>query len=179
MLMISGKQSMVLSTQQLRTELKNDIDFMIDKTALLKEDDIGSLFTEIQGTSEHLENLIHEKIQLLVEDFQDFPLIGDYLHTVTESFADLDRLMRTSNTFMDSVFATPKELLSREEILHHIREHYSKTLVPLLNIMAKLENDYISIATLTILREREALIQIQVILQKLKVIEASTKKVFW
>lgn len=162
-----GKMSM-LATQTLRKEFKENIDLLIERA--LQPGDIEALIPEIQRISEHLEKVIREKVLLLEKDFHDHPLSGDYLRTVTEGFDDLDRLLRSSKTFADTVRGK-----SQEEILVHIKAHYAHNLIPLLNIMAKLENDYVSIATQTISRKQESLSTILRGLHKLKIEEQNTK----
>ncbi len=162
---------MALSSQTLRKVFKNNIDSLINKATIERRPE--TLVSEIQRISEDLEKLIYEKIQLLEIDFHDHQLSGDYLRTVSEGFDDLERLLRSNKTFADKAQV---KTTSVDDLLHHIKTHYNDTLVPLLNIMAKLENDYISIATNCIQKKQECLNQIQSNLQKLKVEEGNTKR---
>ncbi|WP_181522885.1 hypothetical protein, partial [Pseudomonas aeruginosa] len=128
------------STQHLRKDFKNHIDILIE--AIQRASNVGAIQPNIQTISDYFEKTIQEKIRLLESDFHDKILMGDYLHSVTESFDDLERLMRTSKTLTDSLKGNNKE-----ELLVNVKEHHKKTLVPLLNILSKLENDYIAITS--------------------------------
>lgn len=157
-----------LSSQHLRDVFKHKMDDLI--SLLDQARSTESVYLEIQKTSEHLEKTIHDKTKLLESDFNDQTLSGDYLRSVTESFDDLDRLLRSSKTFIDAVQGK-----TRDELLEDIKRHHQQTLIPLLNILAKLENDYISLATQTISQKQNALAKVEIEVQKLKMEEKCIK----
>lgn len=159
---------MSLSTQHLRQVFKEKIDFLID--LLNRENQLEGVYLEIQRVSEDLEKIIHQKTKLLETDFHDHTLAGDYLRSVTEGFDDLDRLMRSSKTFTDAVQGKTKE-----ELLEDIRLHHNQTWVPLLNILGKLENDYISLAQQDIAKKQESLKKLQAMIDKLRLEERYIK----
>src|SRR5215467_12025413 len=109
---------MGLSTQALRELIKTNITKLV-----------GSIdpLSDIQQVASHLEKTLEKKIQQLEADFNDLILPGDYLRSVTEGFDDLDRLLRTSHTFLDIIQYKDKEKLNDE-----IRHYYTNTLIPLL-----------------------------------------------
>jgi len=131
---------MSLSTQNIRDEFKTHIKQWGDEAQ--KKNAESHILFEIHRWSENIEKVIQEKVRLLETDFNDYPLKGEYLRTVSEGFDDLDRLLKNQKTFLD--VTKGKNIFS---ILDQIQHHYTNYLIPLLNIMAKLENDYISIAT--------------------------------
>lgn len=161
-----------LSTQHLRQDIKSNIDRLLDST-LQEKMTLEDLLPEIQNAARHLEKNIQEKIQLLEFDFNDLHLSGDYLRTVREGFDDIEQLMRNSQTFIDIITCQNKETL-----IEHIQQHHRSMLVPLLNIMSKLENDYISLATQTITRKQDLLNQLEIELKKLKQEVDAIKKSF-
>lgn len=159
---------MSLSTQHLRDVFKEKVDALVE--ILNKEDRLEIIYFEIQKISEQLEKTVQEKTKLLEADFNDHTLMGDYLRSVTEGFDDLDRLLRSSKTFVDAIKGQTKE-----ELLEGIRKHHNQTWVPLLNILGKLENDYISVAQQNIIRKQEALKKLQATLDRLKLEEQYIK----
>lgn len=160
--------TMTLSTQHLRGVFKEKMDYLI--AAANQAMPLEEVYSEIQTISVQWEQLIDEKTRLLQKDFNDHTLTGEYLNSVTETFDDLDQLLRVSKTFTDAVSGK-----THEELIENIKKHHIQTLVPLLNILSKLENDYISLANQAIHRKEENLIQIQHKLEKLKREEIYTK----
>lgn len=145
---------MGLSTQTLREMIKTNIHKLVESS---------NQVLDMKHLAIHLEKTLQEKIQRLEADFNDLVLSGDYLESVTEGFDDLDRLLRTSHTFLDII-----NIKDKSKIGDHIKHYYANTLIPLLNIMSKLENDYVSIAHQTISQKQEALNKLQFPLDKLK-----------
>lgn len=142
------------STKHLRDTFKNKMD---DLTSLLNqvervEDAYAEIQSEIQKVSEHIEKVIQTKTKQLETDFHNQILGAEYLKTVTESFDDLERLLRSSQTFADAIQGQTKDAL-----LQDIQRHNNHTLVPLLNILSKLENDFFSVTTQTINKKEESL----------------------
>lgn len=211
---------MPLATQKLRILFKMHIEPLLDKenvdNKMMNIDNQKPLqnpaerLQDFRQLSIYLEKVIQEHIQQLENDFRDLPLIGDYLRTVTEGFTDLDRLLCSSKTLLDSLDKSSEQILLQtvipEQIIpdrtanqsnanaatsananaatsptiqtiltEHIKKHYTKTLVPLLNIMAKLENDYISFATQIISKKQDMLNQLQILTQKLIMDERLTQ----
>ncbi len=158
---------MSLSTQHLRDDIKTNIDKLVDST-LQEKTVLEELWPEIQHAAQRLEKNIQEKICLLESDFNDLTLTGDYLRTVREGFDDIERLMRHSQTFIDVVKCKDKITL-----IEHIQHHYRNILIPLLNIMSKLENDYISATHQAISKKQALLNELQTTLKKLKSEEKS------
>lgn len=154
----------ILSTQQLRMVFKSNIDELLQQTK--QSQDMELILPQIQHLSERLEKVISQKVQMLEQDFHDYHLTGEYLRTVTESFDDLERLMRSSETFADLL-----QQKERNDILRHIKIHYTQVLVPLLNIMSKLENDYVSLATQCIFKKQENLNKVQGNLRQLRTLQ--------
>lgn len=158
-----------LATQHLRYDIKTDIDKLVGST-LHEETAFQELLPEIQHAARRLEKNIQEKIQLLESDFKDLKLSGDYLFSVRESFTDIEQLMRHSQTFIDVVRH------NKITLIEHIQHHYRSMLIPLLNMMSKLENDYISIANLTITKKQILLNELKITLKKLKLQVSALKK---
>lgn len=152
---------MSLSTQHLREQFKNKIDSLV--FMLHQENPKENITLEIQKVSEHLEKTILEKTKLLEGDFHGHVLTGDYFRSVTESFDDLDRLLRSSKTFIDAMQGK-----TNGELLNDIKRHHTQTLIPLLNILSKLENDYISITTQSIAKKQELLHKLEIDLKSLR-----------
>lgn len=153
---------MSLSSHHLRNEMKTNIDQLVAST-LQEKITLPELLPEIQNTALRLEQSIQEKICLLASDFHALNLSGDYLRSVRESFADIEYLMRHTQTFIDLVKCKDKNILSK-----HIKYYHRNTLVPLLNMMAKLENDYISITHQTISHEKASLNQLEILINQFK-----------
>lgn len=162
---------MSLSTHHLRAFFKGKMDDLVE--LFNQASSQNNIIFEIQKISEHLENTIQEKIRLLTSDFRDHVLVGDYSRSVTESFDDLERLLSSSKTFLDIL-----KNKTNGELLNHIRKHYTHTLIPLLNIISKLENDYISLAAHSIQKSKEDLSKIEYQLKTLKTEEKYLKTSF-
>lgn len=163
---------MRLSTQTLRAEFKEGLEKW--NPSHLPTENKEEFLPKIKKLCEQLEKRIEEKVQLLEADFQDHILAGEYLRSVTEGFDDLERLMRNRKTFLDIA-----EGDTIEEVLDNIKKQYKDYLNPLLNIMSKLENDYMAVANQTIVRKQDEFNQIQVTLHKLKLEQKRTRYSFW
>lgn len=159
---------MRLSSKQLRDDYQTALEKwryrLIDQTPQpansQRQNRDEHIALEIQQWGEHFEKAIQEKVRLLIFDFTEYPLKGEYLRSVTESFADLERLFRSQKTIMDIVQNADKQKNDLSTVLHQLRNHYSNYLVPVLNILSKLENDYRSMAIQAIAKQNKALIEI-------------------
>lgn len=100
-----------------------------------------AIVKDIQEWSESIEKEIQMKISFLEKNIQKYHLKDDYLRTTTESLIDLDTLRRNKKTFFDIAHGE-----NIQSVLHQINHHYFNYLVPLLNILSRLEHDYLSIA---------------------------------
>ncbi len=132
------------ATQQLRVEFKIHLEDWEKKTDLHGQNE--TILAEIKKWSLYIEKFIENKIKILSSDFSQHPLKGEYLRSVTEGFEDLERIMRTTQTLADLTHER-----DQNQILLKIKTHYTQYLVPLLNILAKLENDYVAVVTQAIL----------------------------
>ncbi len=151
---------MSLSTEQLREDFKAHLDKW---EGTLQHTIDPSLKNEIQQWAEQVERYIEKKIQLLEMDFNEYPLRGEYLRSVSEGFDDLEQLMRNHKTLMDLTHHEDVEV-----VLKHIRHYYKQYVIPLLNIMSKLENDYIAIITSAILKSEKIIHNIDLDLSALE-----------
>ena len=129
---------MSLSTLQLKEDFRNHLSVWEKSHPNEKVD--AQLILEIQNWGMQIEQFIQDKLRLLEADFDDHPLQGEYKRSVEEGFSDLERLMRNHKTLLDVV-----RNQESTHILNKIKNHYQQYLIPLLNIMGKLENDYISV----------------------------------
>ncbi len=150
-----------LSAQQLRDEFKVHLDKWqnIDNNPLEQQ----QVLSEIQKWSANLEKFIQEKLALLETDFQEYSLQDEYLRSVSEGFDDVEQIMKTHKTLIDVAKGA-----TISNILEKIKKHYTHYFVPLLNIIAKLENDYVSITTKTIVDKGAIVEKIEEHLKELK-----------
>jgi hypothetical protein len=163
---------MSLSIQYLRDEFKTHFEKWGNEASQKKSE--NEILFEIQQWGENIEKIVQERIRLLETDFNDYPLKGEYLRSVKEGFDDLERLLRNQKTFLD--IAKGNNLTN---ILEQIKHHYCQYLIPLLNIMSKLENDYISIATQAILEKNKLLAEIETEIKSLKMEKDKIRKTFF
>lgn len=126
------------STHELHEDFNKALSALIEK--IKHHENNATLISYIQTVSTQFEKLIQEKIQQLMNEFQQVPIEGDYLNTVTEGFTDLDRFLRKSFTLIDYI-----QIETSEDFGSSIKKYQLHTLIPLFNILAKLENDYHSI----------------------------------
>ncbi len=149
-----------LSAQQLRDEFKIHLDKWqkMDPTQPLTY-----ILFEIQHWSTHLEKFIQKKLKLLQDDFNEYSLQKDYLHSATEAFFNIEQIMKKYKTLMDVAKGDNLTI-----IIPKIKEYYLDCLAPLLNIIVKLENDYISITTKMILDKGTVIEKIEEHLTELK-----------
>jgi len=163
---------MSLSTEKLRGEFKTRLHALKDVTEkAAKIEVVEPLFEE---TSHYLEKAIAKKLETLAKDMEDFILRGEYLRSMTESLDDLDRFRETSKNLNDYV-----EKQDKEALLKHVSQYYSNTLVPLLNLISKLENDYLSLAKQTIAKKEELIGKIEYKLTLLKSEKRRMKLSLW
>jgi hypothetical protein len=134
------------STQYLRHEFKA----YLEKWAKAIDENNFSdeTLTEITKWGLYLEHYLDEKINLLRADFSDHLLTGEYLRSVREGFENLEQMMQTHQTLDHLIKETPNSAL-----ITQIKEYYNSYLVPILNIIAKLENDFIAVTTNAILEK--------------------------
>lgn len=137
---------MSLSTAHLRDDFKTHLEHWEDVITSQEPKINQTMLIEIQNWSTKIEKFIQEKIRLLEIDFNDYQLKGEYLNSVSEGFADLERIMRTEKTLLDT---TKNNNLKK--ILENVKHYYTRYFVPLFNILARLENDYIAVTTNSIL----------------------------
>lgn len=158
---------MSLSTQRLKDEFKSSVKKW-DSTLQRRTVPDAAIVAEIRLWGEFIEQSIQGKVQRLENDFKEFVLKGEYLRTVNEGFDDLNRLFRTQKTFLD--IAESNELT---HVLYQIKRHYTHYIVPLLNIISKLENDYVSIITQLMTEKKEQLSKID---EKIKTLKQEKQK---
>src|ERR1700737_1507378 len=96
-----------LSSQHLRECFKHQLDDLVH--LLQQADNLDDVYLEMHKISEQLEKTIQHKAKLLETDFHNQELMGDYLRSVTESFDDLERLLRSSKTFIDVMHGKTKD----------------------------------------------------------------------
>jgi len=134
------------STQYLRHEFKA---YLEKWAAAFNENNFSDeTLAEINKWGLYLEHYLDEKINLLKADFRDHLLTGEYFRSVREGFENLERMMQAHQSLSHLIKETPKTTLVAQ-----IKEYYSSYLMPILNIMAKLENDFIAVTTNAILEK--------------------------
>lgn len=163
------REKMSLSTAHLRDDFKTHVEHWEGAITSQKPKINRSLLIEIQNWSTKIEKFIQEKIRLLEMDFNDYHLKGEYLHSVSEGFADLERIMRTEKTLLD----TTKNHDLRK-ILENVKHYYTRYFVPLFNILSRLENDYIAITTNAILENTK---KISALEQKIKELKTEKRRI--
>lgn len=129
-----------------------------------------TLLTEVRHWSLKIEKFIQEKIRLLEMDFNHYELKDEYLRSVSEGFADLERIMSTEKTLIDAI-----EHQDLEKIPEKIKHFYMHYFVPLFNILSRLENDYIAITTDAILTNSKKVSEIELQIKTLKTEKRSIK----
>jgi len=134
------------STQYLRHEFKS---YLEKWTRAFDENNFSDeTLAEITKWGLYLEHYLDEKINLLKADFSDHRLTGEYLRSVREGFESLERMMLAHQSLDHLIKEAPHTTL-----IAKIKEYYSSYLVPILNIIAKLENDFITVTTNAILEK--------------------------
>lgn len=112
-----------------------------------------SLITpEIEQFAENIERSIQTKIKLLESDFNNLTLEDEYARSINEGFSNLEQMQKTNKTCMDA--AKGQDI---QNILSHMKQHYKNYIVPIFNVMAKLENDFQAITIKSILEKRKRL----------------------
>ena len=162
------RSSMSQSIQHLRHEFKSHLEKWTK--AYQQTGFPDETLSEIKKWGVFLERYIEEKISLLETDFSDHILNGEYRRSVREGFDGLERMMRSHQTFPDIVSGMDGKIM-----LEKMKEYYSSYLAPILNIMAKLENDFIAVTTNAILEKGRLLEKLEDDIEDLK-IEKKTMK---
>lgn len=152
---------MSLSTQQLREDFQSTLERW-EREMYSNAPSQETLF-QLQRWGEDFEKKMQDKIFILETDFSNHQLQGEYLRSVSEAFDDLDQHLRTHKTLSDIIVG-----VDFSNIFLHIQHHYTNTIIPLFNILSKLENDYRSITAEQILEKTVSLVKLEEALKKLK-----------
>lgn len=159
------------SIHRLRENFKSHLHHW--ESILLSKESQENLLSEIQQWTKTVQEDINQQIHILTSDFNDFQLTGEYSQSVSEGFEDLNRLMKKK---MDLNQLASGENI--EEILQKCQIYYHERLTPLLNILSKLENEYISISTQTIAEKSKYIRKLDKLLKQLHVERENVKNRF-
>lgn len=164
----------MLALSQLRENFKVNILSWEEKISLNTVHKPEEILPDIYQWGEFLEKTLQEKIRLLENDFKVYPLQGEYLRSVTESFDDLDRVRSHHKTLLDLT-----RLDNATGILNEVKHHYTQYFIPLVNILSKLENDYKAITTESMLQTEYKIREIDNHLNLLKTEKTKIKNSFF
>lgn len=149
-----------LSLQQIREEFKSHLDKWQQMTETHPP---AQVLASIQAWGFQLEKDIQIRLKLFDNDFLEYTLQGEYARSVMESFDDIAQLMKTHKTFIDIAKGNDLPI-----IFQKIKKYYLQYFVPLVNIFARLQNDYIAVATKTIIDKSAVIEKIEEHLKELK-----------
>lgn len=159
------------SIHRLRENFKSHLNHW--ESTLLSNESQDNMLTEIQQWTKTVQEDINQQIHIITCDFNDFQLTGEYSQSVSEGFENLNRLMKKK---MDlTQLATGDNI---EEILQKCQIYYHERLTPLLNILSKLENEYISIATQMITEKGKHIRKLDKLIKQLYLERESVKNQF-
>jgi hypothetical protein len=165
------------STQYLRHEFKA---YLEKWTKAVNDNNCSDeTLAEITKWGLYLEHYLDEKISLLKADFNDHTLTGEYFRSVREGFENLKQMMQSRHTLNHLIQETPKTTA----LIAQIKNYYNLYLVPILNTMAKLENDFIAVTTNAILEKGRLIEKLEDEIERVKKQkksdhnEAMTKKI--
>ena len=131
---------MSFSIQKLREDFKKHL----KEWSKLDDSHVShELLKEIHKWGRFTEGCIQDKIKLLERDFSDYSLKGKYFRSVTESFDDLQRMMRTHKTLDGITGITDARQI--DHTISRVGIYYTNCLIPLLNILSKFESDYVKV----------------------------------
>ncbi len=160
---------MAVSLLQLRAEFKAQINQW--NKNLQAKNLTHQTKQEMEGWIAKIELFIQKKVQLLTKDFSEYVLEGEYLRSVTEGFSDLEHIMKSKTTFID---------LSNNDnfpvCFSKANDYYSQYLIPISNILAKLDNDYIGISAKRMIDKSSEIAQLNALLTCLNAEKNSIRK---